>query len=290
MLENTQTTKGPPLDSVSFRGWIGRERGQSDVVTRRLLDSFLATLSPRVAPVQDGEAPLGIHWCLAPEIVGMEDIGSDGHAKKLGDFLPPIPLPRRMWAGGEVEFLRPLTLDAKVERRSRIVGVEHKQGRSGQLFFVAAEHNYLTGTGVCIRERQDLVYRDAQTTPSLERSAAPGPKSGDLAWLVPSSPALLFRYSALTFNGHRIHYDADYAVKSEGYSGLIVQAPLQATLLLNLAAVLLGRGPRHFSYRGVAPLVAGGVFQVTGDIGRDGSVSCKTTDANSIVTMTATAS
>lgn len=272
-----------------LRRWIGRSRVESDVVTRRLADSFLATFSPNVAPVPRGDAPLGAHWCLAPEIVGLPDIGPDGHPAKSGDFLPPVPLPRRMWAGGEVEFLQPLALDDKVRKLSRIYGIEHKDGHSGPLIFIAIAHEYSTSAGLCIRERQDLVYRDARATPTPKRNAAHETELSGLIWSAPSSPVLLFRYSALTFNSHRIHYDADYARASEGYPGLIVHGPLQATLLLNLAATMMGRCPRRFSYRGVAPLVASDVFEAVGRAGEDGSVSCRTRDARGVVAMTASA-
>ncbi|WP_018261116.1 FAS1-like dehydratase domain-containing protein [Methylobacterium sp. WSM2598] len=247
-----------------LRGWIGRTRVVEDLVTPRLAAEYRATLAPHLAAVGEGEAPLALHWCLAPETPEAGTLGPDGHAAK-GGFLPPVPLPRRMWAGGEVETLAPLRLGDRVVRRETVADVAFKEGRSGGLCFVTVRHDYETPSGVAIRERQDIVYREA-ARPGEPAAPPPAPAlpPPDLAWAVEASPVLLFRYSAMTFNGHRFHYDHPYATRVEGYPGLVVHGPLQASLLLNLAATLLGRVPGRFRYRGVAPLIAGRTFRVEG--------------------------
>ena len=283
------------MDLPTLTQWIGRTRESTDTLTPRLVEAYCATLAPNLASAKPGEAPPAIHWCLAPEAAIASRIGGDGHPLT-GDFLPPIPLPRRMWAGGRVETIAPLQLGDRVVRRSKIAAITHKEGRSGTLCFVTVEHELATERGVAIRERQDLVYRDV-APPATDKArtgaadaAATAPVAQcDLAWSVQASPVLLFRYSALTFNSHRIHYDLPYATGVEGYAGLVVHGPLQASLLLNLAATIGGSTPRVFDYRGVAPLIAGGTFFVCGRR-QAGSLRCWTQSAAGEECMEATAS
>lgn len=231
-------------DEAKLRGWIGRSDEAEDGVTQRLLDGFRATFEPHLAPMGEAQAPLGLHWCLAPPAVPMAELGPDGHPVR-GGFLPPVPLPRRMWAGGELETAASLTVGDSVTRRSTISEVMMKEGRSGQLCFVAVNHAFSTERGVVIRERHDIVYRPIAKAEGAALPPVPAPaRKADLAWRVVASPVLLFRYSALTFNGHRIHYDHPYVTGTEGYAGLVVHGPVQATLLLNIAAVLAGRVSR----------------------------------------------
>lgn len=284
------------MELSTLRQWIGRIRESSDTLTPRLVEAYRATLAPHLAGARSGEAPPAIHWCLAPEAVSASRIGADGHPVT-GDFLPPIPLPRRMWAGGRVETIAPLQPGDHIVRRSQIGAITHKEGRSGTLCFVAVEHEFATERGLAIRERQDLVYRDVappttdktRTNAADAGTAAPAAQC-DLMWNVHASPVLLFRYSALTFNSHRIHYDLPYATGAEGYAGLVVHGPLQASLLLNLAATIGDGTPRIFDYRGVAPLIAGGVFLVCGQRQADGSLHCWTRSAAGEKCMEATAS
>lgn len=251
-----------------FADWIGRTTTSEDVVTERLVRSFRATLDPHLAPVGDGEAPLGIHWCLSPAIEPMTALGGDGHpAKNLS--MPPVPLPRRMWAGGSLTLLAPLMLEDHVRRTSTIADVTHKVGKSGELWFVTIDHEYATDRGVAIRERQDIVYREAagaqpKVQPSAPALAAAPLRDAARSWTIETTPTLLFRYSAITFNGHRIHYDHPYATGAEGYPGLVVHGPMQATLLLNLAAAD-GRFPRRFDYRGLAAAIAGSPLRICAD-------------------------
>lgn len=284
------------MDLNLLEQWLGRTRESSDTLTPRLVDAYRATLSPHLAPTAPDEAPPAIHWCLAPEAAPANRIGPDGHPLT-GDFLPPVPLPRRMWAGGRLESIDPLRIGEQVLRRSKITAIMPKEGRSGVLCFVTVEHELATERGVAIRERQDLVYREA--APPVTREAGAGARAPaaavseaecDLAWTVQTSPVLLFRYSALTFNSHRIHYDLPYATGVEGYAGLVVHGPLQASLLLNLAATIGGRTPRVFEYRGSAPLIAGDAFFVRGRRVSDDGLSCWTRSAAGEKAMEATAS
>lgn len=293
-------TERAALDFPSLAQWLGRTRETSDVLTPRLVDAYRATLTPHLADMEPGAAPPAIHWCLAPEVADASRMGADGHLLT-GEFLPPIPLPRRMWAGGRVETSAPLHQGDHVTRRSKIAAITRKEGRSGTLGFVTVEHELDTDRGAVIRERQDLVYREAALpargeTPGETRArtaavpAAAPPADCDKVWTIPASPVLLFRYSALTFNSHRIHYDQPYAMGVEGYAGLVVQGPLQATLLLNLAATIGGSTPRVFEYRGVAPLIAGGDFFVCGRRETGGKLECWTQSSHGERSMEARAS
>lgn len=246
-------------EDQDFSAWIGRtEEAEPDIITPRLVASFAAMLAPHLAATE-GAAP-GLHWCLAPGIVAASGLGPDGHPAK-GGFLPPVLLPRRMWAGGELEFLAPLHMGDSVQRSSRIRDIAWKTGKSGALCFVTVTHEYATARGIALREAQSIVYRPAAVGPA----APPAPRDPaprfDAEWQVDVNSVTLFRYSALTFNGHRIHYDLSYA-KAEFYPDLVVHGPLQATLLLNLAASL-GKGvPRRFSYRGISPATGAQTLRV----------------------------
>jgi 3-methylfumaryl-CoA hydratase len=280
------------IDIAALNQWIGRSREAEEVITPRLVEAYRATLTPHLAPVEAGEVPLALHWCLAPELAPTGALGPDGHSLGSG-FLPPLPLPRRMWAGGEVEILAPLHTGDRVTRRSTIADISLKEGRSGALCFVTVRHALATERGIAIRERQDLVYRAAIAAGAGPAPSSPVPETPqrpDLTWRVEATPLLLFRYSALTFNGHRIHYDHPYATGVEGYPGLLVHGPLQATLLLNLAASLGSRAPRRFSYRATAPLVAGQPFELRGLRDSAGAVECWSADAAGSIAMKATAS
>ena len=245
-----------------FADWIGRQGESFDVVSERLVQSFRAIFEPNLAPLAAGHAPLGIHWCLSPAIAAMDQLGADGHpAKNLS--LPPVPQPRRMWAGGELQVHDAFRIGDEVRRVSTIRDVVCKQGQSGELWFVAVDHRYHTSRGIALSERHDIVYREAAAAlpkhPAPDREkATPAPsRPVGRSWALVPSSTLLFRYSAITFNGHRIHYDLPYATQAEGYGGLVVHGPLQATLLLNLAAVHGTGIPATFRYRGVAPAIAG---------------------------------
>lgn len=244
------------MDETQFAEWIGRKSESVDIVTPRLAASYRAIFGDRLAPVGADEAPLGIHWCLSPAIAPMEALGPDGHPAKNRD-LPPIPQPRRMWAGGSLETLAPIRVGDTVTRISTIGSITRKEGRSGELWFVAVHHDYVTPRGTAIRERHDIVYREA-AKPGTARTTAPEPAPAaepvEGEWLVETPSTLLFRYSAITFNGHRIHYDRRYVTEVEGYPGLVVHGPLQATWLVHFAAAIKGAPPTRFEFRSLSPL------------------------------------
>jgi 3-methylfumaryl-CoA hydratase len=276
------------LDLPHLKSWVGRSIQARDAVTPRLVEEFRATFDPHLARVGEGETPLALHWCLAPPAAPMAELGSDGHPAR-GGFLPPVPLPRRMWAGGSLETLGALKIGDDVVRTSRIADVSVKEGRTGTLCFVNVDYEFSTSAGIAIRERHDIVYRDVgpQAAPQKPPAAAGEGKRGELVWSIEATPTLLFRYSALTFNGHRIHYDFPYVTQVEGYAGLVVHGPLQASLLFNLAAMIGGSPPRTFDYRGLSPLIAGQVFEVHASRKADRSVECWTQSASGVMTMQA---
>ena len=242
------------LDIDHLRGWIGKEECRSEVLSPALVERFYATLGS-LKPASEGEeAPLMVHFCLAQPVAGLDRLGPDGHPMR-GGFLPPVPLPRRMWAGGKIDFKAPLLIGSQITRRSTITDIEVKSGRSGMLCFVTVMHEYSREGQPCVRERQDIVYRDP---PADENGVPvtleePAPKGSHHQHFTPT-PTILFRFSAITFNGHRIHYDAPYARDVEGYGGLVVHGPLQATLMAHLATDLAGKAPTGFSFRGKSPL------------------------------------
>jgi 3-methylfumaryl-CoA hydratase len=286
------TASNSSIDLARLRQWIGRSEEAEDIATPALVERFCTTLLPHLASFDDAHTPLGIHWCLAPRVAPISALGRDGHPA-LGDFLPPVPLSRRMWAGGEIEFLAAIPRGGRVVRRSVIADVVLKQGRSGPLCFVSVRHEYATEDRVAISERQDIVFRDeprsevqAALRSSQQRHSSP---AAGLIWTISPSSVLLFRYSALTFNGHRIHYDHPYATEVEGYPGLVVHGPLQATLLLNAAATILRQTPRRFSYRNLAPIFADTPFLACAAQTAEGQVECWVEDARKNTAMQATA-
>lgn len=253
-------------DPDRLRSWIGRSETATDIVTDRLVDQFRATLGRLAAPAVADLAPPAIHWCLALPTPAPDDLAADGLSKS-GGFLPPVGLPRRMWAGGKTLFHQPLRRGDAVTRTSRIADIVPKSGASGRLVFLTIDHQFTTGRGLAIEERQTIVYREAAVSGSSENTAAvaapAAPAQAVCSERVVADPVLLFRYAALTFNSHRIHYDIDYARGVEGYHGLVVQGALQATLLLNLASRLNGGAcPREFSCRATAALFGSGEFRL----------------------------
>ncbi len=236
-----------------------------DCASARLVAQFRATFADLLFDTGPGNAPLGLHWCLAPPLVPTASLGADGHPPR-AIAVPVADFPRRMWVGGAVELLAPLPVGATVERATVLAAPVAKAGAGGDWRLVAAHHAISTEGRTVLTERQDIAFRRAATAPipataplaPAPPATAPAPLPGhDLRRDVPTPATLLFRYSALTFNSHRIHYDAPYATGVEGHAGLLVHGPLQATVLLNLAAALLGAAPARFGYRATAPLVAG---------------------------------
>ncbi|WP_306029522.1 MaoC family dehydratase N-terminal domain-containing protein [Stappia sp. MMSF_3263] len=268
-----------------YSDWIGRERRVTEEIGERLLTQYRATLAGMLGP---GEVPAGFHWCLAPDVVEPAELGRDGHPRT-GIFLPALPLPRRMWAGGALEYRAPLMPGDTVTRISTIRDVTFKQGRSGPLGFVTVDHVYEAGGEAKIVERHDIVYRE-DPKPGSAVAAKPAEDWSPLAsWKIAPTPTLLFRYSALTFNGHRIHYDHPYATGVEGYDGLVVHGPLQSIWMQNLAASILGRLPESFSYRGLSPLTCDRPVSVEAREAEGGGLELRVRrDEDGVVTMQAT--
>ena len=255
---------------ADWSAWIGREETRSDRVDMGQLGRWLATLD-REAPA-DGSVPQGFHWCLGLPDAPTASLGPDGHPRRddgPASFLPPLPQPRRMWASSKVEFIAPLRTGQAIERLSRVQSITEKSGGSGHLVFVDLAHETRGDGALAVREIQTLVYRDAP--PPGTPPAPPEPGAGQFdasAWdavrsVTPTEP-LLLRFSALTFNSHRIHYDLPYAQHEEGYRGLVVHGPLTATLLIDLARrEVSDNALRTFSFRGVSPAICGEVLNLT---------------------------
>jgi 3-methylfumaryl-CoA hydratase len=250
------------MDILHLREWIGGAEVAEDEVTRAPAAALAATLDREDPPPRPGDAlPPLWHWLYFLPLHRQSELAEDGHANR-GGFLPPVPLPRRMWAGGRFEFHRPLRIGARIERESRVSDVTFKEGSTGPLVFVVVRHEIRDSEGIALVEEQDIVYRGHSTSPGALRPAPTGQ-----AWerAICAGDVLLFRYSALIFNAHRIHYDRRYATEVEGYPGLVVHGPLIATLLLDLlrrnaAAANIS----HFAFRAVSPLFDTGPFFVCG--------------------------
>ena len=244
--------------------WIGREQRAADRLDPGLAARWYATFD-HGAPASTA-MPQGIHFCLCTPEAPTARLGPDGHPLRENDpasFLPPIPLPRRMWASSDIEFRDPMTIGATIERTSRVVSITPKSGSRGEMVFVEIDHETSADGKLAVRERQSAVYLEALAPDAPLSPPAPSPEVFDpQAWdlhrqLVPDT-RLLFRYSALTFNTHRIHYDAPYARERERYRGLVVHGPLTASLLLQLAAERFGENRlAQFGFRGVSPAIAG---------------------------------
>ncbi|MGH6947547.1 MAG: FAS1-like dehydratase domain-containing protein [Kiloniellales bacterium] len=255
--------------------WIGRSESQEDILELARTWALQATLDDSGPGLRSGDPlPPLWHWVYFWQPAPTASLGPDGHAAR-GGFLPPIALPRRMWAGSRFRFEKPLLLGAKATRRSTVASVEEKDGRSGRLAFVTVRHEFSDEAGGRVLEEHDIVYRSApvQGAPSIAPEPAP-PEAYAAPWhreLVPDA-LLLFRYSALTFNGHRIHYDLAYVREVEGYSGLIVHGPLIATLMAELVRRERPRGvASRFAFRVRAPLFAGDRVVVAGAPDRAGA-------------------
>lgn len=242
-----------PRDVVAWRGHVGRAETTSQRLDAITLKRFLCVLGEPAGADPETVPPMA-HWAYFLPMTANEDIGEDGHVKR-GGFMPPVALPRRMFAGGATRFLRPLAVGHDAECRTRIADVVHKVGRTGDLVFVELERTLSQAGEACLVENQTIVFRDAgAAVPAVEDS---DPAARDESVWTPG-PVDLFRFSAVTFNGHRIHYDEPYATTEEGYPGLVVHGPFTASMLCWLAARTAG-GARmtEFSFRAAAPLFAG---------------------------------
>ena len=254
-----------------YRAWIGRTKTAQDVVTPSPIARMAATLDAGDAALTPGDAiPNGWHWFYFLEPTPMRAVGPDGHAAR-GEFLPPVPLPRRMWAGGRFQFLAPIRIGDEIRRKSEIADVSMKQGRTGPLAFCTVRHTVSGPAGTAVVEEQSLVYREAAKPGEAATPPEAPPAGAEFTRTITPDPVLLFRFSALTFNGHRIHYDQPYVTAVEGYPGLIVHGPLLCILLLDLVR---RQKPvariAEFTYRGFRPVFATSPFKIAGKSqGRD---------------------
>lgn len=278
---------------MELKDWIGRNEVATDMATATPYAALAATLDwPVVRPAQGTLLPALWHWLYFLPIAAQSEIGEDGHPRR-GGFLPPVPLPRRMWAGSEFEFFEPLAVGDTLERTSTIEDVKEKSGRTGSLIFVRVRHDIRRNgsAALALKEHHNIVYRAAPAPGDV----APPPVAAPTvcAWERPVVPSdvLLFRYSALTFNGHRIHYDRKYVTEVEGYPGLVVHGPLIATLLMDLLRRNLpGAQLAKFEFKAVRPTFDIHPFSVHGQPSADGkTVRLWGRDHEGWLTMDATA-
>ena len=277
-----------PAGFDDLAGWIGRSEARRDTITAAPLVALSALLDrDDPAPRAGDAAPPLAHWLYFLPAYRQSEAGPDGHASK-GGFLPPVPLPRRMWAGSRLEFLRPLAVGSEATRTSTLKDVTVKQGRSGTLVFVTVRHAVADAGGLVLSDEHDIVSRGEGAL-----AAPPVPAPAGEAWRreIRPDPVLLFRYSAVTFNSHRIHYDQPYATRVEGYPGLVVHGPLIATLLVDL---LRRNRPhatlRRYSFRAMRPLFDTAPFTTCGlPDARDRAARLWTRDAQGAITMDANA-
>ncbi len=261
------------IDLEYLQQWQGRAETDQHLIDTRTVARMAGTLGLDSAPALGEALPMPWHWLFFTPIPHALETGEDGHPAR-GGFLPPVPLPRRMWAGSRVTCHRPLQVGELAQRTSRVESVTTKSGRSGQLVFVTVEYQIYSETQeLLIVESQDLVFREPVSNVATANSPLEpyqSPIAAQWSESVRPNPVLLFRYSALTFNGHRIHYDRDYAVKEEGYPGLVVQGPLTASLLLGMMYRHLGCVTvKAFSFRGASPLFDTDSFLLEGAIEQD---------------------
>lgn len=281
------TSEPNPTPDLSV--WIGNTESTYGAVSSQVVAAVHATLDGQGdAPIAGDEMPALWHWYAFPPTASMEELGADGHPK-LGGFLPPVPLERRMWAAGKLQFYAPLHVGEALTKKSQITAIKEIDGAAGPMVFVTVQHDIHSAKGLCVSETQDIVYlRIApEFTPPPKREPPRENLVVQRGILV--SEALLFRYSAITFNAHRIHYDQPYARDVERYPGLVVHGPLQANLLIAAATKWKGRAPSQFQFRGVHPMFHQDDVQLLATKGDDGALTLCTAVKDSHQGMTATA-
>lgn len=262
------------VDMKHLSQWIGKSETADDLITASQLSGYAAMLDHDDTELAPGDPlPPSTHWLYFLPQARHSEIGPDGHPNR-GGFLPPVELPRRMWAGSRLTFIKPLSVGDRVQRVSTIKDVSHKKGKTGDLVFCVVRHEISNEQGLAIVDEHDIVYRDEPSADAPPPPATPAPEGVEWMRQIDPDPVLLFRYSALTFNGHRIHYDRSYVMDVEGYPGLIVHGPLIATLLMDLCRRHNPlRTLRSFSFRAVSPLFDTASFQVNGAPSADGSTA-----------------
>ncbi len=261
-------------DMANLQDWVGNVRSAEGRIEAWPADALNATLDRDDAPLKDGDAiPPGWHQIYLHRVAKLDDTAADGHPRK-GDFLPPIPLPRRMWAGTKSVFHKSLHVGERVSWASTIGAVTAKEGRTGRLVFLRIDHEIAGEDGLATSEVQDLVYREPAK--SGAPAPAPRPAPAEAVWrrAIHPDPVMLFRFSALTMNSHRIHYDWRFVTESEGYPGLLVHGPLTAVLLLDLfRREMPGATLKNSNIRALSPLYENHDFTVEGALGDDGGAA-----------------
>ncbi len=255
-------------EAEDYSMWIGKTEHNNDHVAAKPVQLMRALLEREPDADRGDKLPPLWHWLYFPTLAPLSVLGRDGHPKT-GGFLPAVPLPRRMWAGGRFEFLEPVLIGDDLKKTSTIKSINFKKGRTGDLCFLTVRHEFFARDELCISEEHDIVYREdpkAGSSPPMPPIAPPEGVDGfDWKRVIEPSPLMLFRYSALTYNGHRIHYDRDYCQKVEGYPGLVFHGPLTATLLIDLAVTENpGKWIKRFEFRAVSPLYDTASFTIAG--------------------------
>lgn len=241
------------MDKLNLDAWSGRQTCTSGGVGAQLARQIHATVGDATCPRPGDALPPLWHWCAFAPTAPLDQLGRDGHIR--GDaLLPPVQLPRRMWAGGGLTFHRDVHVDEPLERLSRVRMVTEKEGKTGPMVLVTVDHEIHGAQGLAIEERHDIVYLQI---PDRYAPPTPKPLPAPSVEEIETPETVLFRYSAVTFNTHRIHYDLNYVKEVEHYPGLVVHGPLQATWLMRAAVRHKGRMPLFFDYRGVHPMIAG---------------------------------
>lgn len=263
-------------EDIWCSAWLGRVQLLSATLEDAPVRALAATLD-RPTPEIGNALPAGWQWLFFNPVAPQRQLGNDGHPLRTPDsFLPPLPLPRRMWAGSRIRYLAPLLVGARASRTSRIVRITPKSGKTGQMCFVTVEHRISSGGQECVVEEQDIVYREASSSAAPIESGPFEAARVRTSWqrLVTPDPVMLFRYSALTFNGHRIHYDLSYARDVEHYADLVVHGPLTATLLQNVAQEFMpGRQLAAFEFKGLLPLFVNRPVVLTAVLGSANTMS-----------------
>lgn len=278
-----------PDDFAHLKNWVGRTQDMEDVIEPDHVANMAATLDLDVVPQAGDPLPPGWHWLFFNRFAPAREVAADGHAQR-GGFLPPVTLPRRMWAGGRLSFPGSARIGERVTRRSEILSVEPKRGRSGDLVFVTVRHRISGASGLAIEEEHDIVYRSPPAPGAAAAKPIAAPTDARWTKTIRPDPVLLFRYSALTHNGHRIHYDWPYVTKVEGYPSLIVHGPLTSTLLLELVRrEAPSRRLVKYSFRAMAPLFDTAPYTVNGRPDGDQNIKLWATGPAGELAMEATA-
>lgn len=249
---------------TDLQKWIGKSETNTAIIDARQAELMAATFDMHT-PQKGDTLPPCWHWAWFNAAKPHSELGRDGHPKRGGSsLLPPVPLPRRMWAGGELEFIKPIIIGREITKTSTIEKISEKSGSTGALCIVTVLHELSDSENICISEKQNLVFREDPKADAPKLAPPKPPEGAEVSREITPDPVTMFRYSALTFNGHRIHYDVDYARDVEGYEGLVFHAPLTATLLMELASEIAGKKISTFKYRATAPLFGHEKFSIHG--------------------------